>query len=428
MGRQKKATVLSCIFMGGGQFYNKQFLKGALLAAEELIVLILGVASGYFYRGIKGVLTLGIIPYHMENNHVVADNSNFLLIDGVISIIVLILFLLSYAANIADARKQAAAVEKPAYRKRSLRESLDRCFPAFMLAPVFAVILFITLSPVISSFLIAFTDYSSPNHIPPRVLLNWVGIRNFINLINYSIWKRTLLGVMIWTFVWAILSTFFAYFFGLLFALFLNTQNIRFKKFWRTILIIPMVIPGFISILTMNIMFNQVGPINQLLQTLFGMRINWFSNSNIARGLLLFVNTWLALGANMLLMSGILSNLPTDIYEAAELDGATVFRKFKSITLPLVLYSTVPLMLMTFASNINNYGLISMLTGGGPVNPNYSFAGDTDIMSSWIYSLTMKQGQYSMGMVISIILFIFLAFVSFIVIKRSNIFKEGDEI
>jgi arabinogalactan oligomer / maltooligosaccharide transport system permease protein len=427
MEKQKKATILSCIFMGIGQIYNKQYLKGALLAIEELIVLIFGIGSGYFYRSIKGVFTLGIIPLHYENDQAAGDNSTFMMIDGIIAIVAFILVVLSYVANIMDARKQAAIVEKPMYKKRLFRDSFDRSFPAIMLSPVFTVIIFITLVPVISSFLIAFTDYSSPNHVPPRALLNWVGLKNFINLIKLSVWKQTFIGVFIWTFVWAILSTLFAYFFGLLFAALMNSKHIKFQKFWRTIFILPMVIPGFISILTMKIMFNKVGPVNQLLQTLFGVSVDWLSNPGLARGILIFVNTWLALGGNMLLMSGILSNLPTDIYEAADLDGASAFQKFKSITLPLILYSAVPLMVMTFSSSINNYGLISMLTGGGPVNANYSYAGDTDILSSWIYSLTMRQGQYNMGMVISIILFALIALLSIYTIKHSNSFKKEDE-
>lgn len=426
MKKSKKATILSCIFMGSGQIYNKQYIKGALLACLELIVLIFGIP--YFIRSIFGLLSLGVVPLHYEDDQAVGDNSTFLMIDGVIALTVLVIFILVYIANVLDARKQAVIIEKTGYTKRTFRNVADHSFAGIMLSPVFAIIIFVTLVPIICSFLIAFTDYSSPNHLPPRVLLDWVGFKNFINLVKLSVWKSTFVGVLIWTFLWATISTITAYLIGLIFALFLSSKKIVFQKFWRTVLILPMVIPGFITILTMKVMFNKVGPVNQLLLSIFGFSVDWFTNANMSRAILIGVNLWLSVGADMLLMSGIISNLPTDIYEAADLDGASVFQKFKSITLPLVIYSTGPLMVMTFSSNLNNYGIITMLTNGGPVDANYRYAGDSDILSSWIYTLTMKQGQYSMGMVISIIMFAIIALISVYIIKHSKSFKEEDDI
>lgn len=424
MENHRKATILSAIFMGLGQIYNRQFIKGVILCCEEIIVLIFGIP--YFINSIWGLITLGIEPLHYVNDIAVGDNSTFMLIDGIISVVILTLVILSYVANIFDAGKVAKGIENYGYKKKSPAWVIDNRFPVFMLAPVFAVIIFVTLVPVIGSFLIAFTDYSSPNHLTPQVLLNWVGFKNFINLIKLSVWKNTFFGVLIWTFIFAALSTFLAYFMGLIFAIFLDSKKIRFMKIFRTILIFPMVIPGFISILTMRVMFNKVGPINQLLQTIGGVSVDWFANSFIARAILIGVNLWLSVGADMLIMSGVMSNLPMDIYEAADLDGASPFRKFRSITLPLVLYSTAPLIIMTFATTLNNYGIVFMLTGGDPVNSNYRYAGDTDILSSWIYSLTLKQGQYNMGMVISIVMFIIVALISVYIIKHSKSFKEED--
>ena len=126
----------------------------------------------------------------------------------------------------------------------------------------------------------------------------------------------------------------------------------------------------------------------------------------------------------MALMSGIMTSISKDIYEAAEVDGATECQQFWKITLPLVLSATAPLLVMSFASNFNNFGLIYFLTEGGPVNPNFIYAGHTDILISWIYKLTMNDKMYNMASVLSILIFLILGSISAINFTRTAAFKE----
>jgi arabinogalactan oligomer/maltooligosaccharide transport system permease protein len=144
------------------------------------------------------------------------------------------------------------------------------------------------------------------------------------------------------------------------------------------------------------------------------------------RSALFIVQIWLGFPYWMALMSGVLSNVDRELYEAAEVDGASPFQRFRKITLPLVLYATAPLLIMSFATNFNNFNLIYLFTEGGPVKVDYSFAGSTDILISWIYKLTLNQGQYNMTSTISIILFIVVASFSIWNFRQTKAFKEED--
>ena len=128
----------------------------------------------------------------------------------------------------------------------------------------------------------------------------------------------------------------------------------------------------------------------------------------------------------MVYISGILTSISPDLYEAASVDGATGLQKFKSITMPLVLHQTAPTLLMSLAGNFNNFGAIYLLTDGGPINPSYQYAGSTDILLSWVYKMTMNVNQYSMATAISILIFIVIATFSVINLRRTQAFKEED--
>lgn len=111
----------------------------------------------------------------------------------------------------------------------------------------------------------------------------------------------------------------------------------------------------------------------------------------------------------MLLIMGVLTTIPRDMYEAAEVDGATNYQKFRIVTLPMILFSTAPTLIMQFAGNINNFNAIFLLTGGNPVNGNYQYAGSTDLLVTWLYKLTLDQNKNNMASAIGIILFIIVA-------------------
>ena len=391
MNKSKKAAILSALFMGAGQLYNKNIVKSIAL-------------------------------------HAYGDHSIRLLMNGILALIAAAVIVGVYAYNIADAYKTAKRVEEGKYVRVSgnILDRLDRMFPFLVLLPAIIACLSLVVFPVVSSFAIAFTNYSSPYHIPPKNLVDWVGFENFKKLFTMEIWSNTFTKVVGWTIIWGLCCTALTYSLGMILALITNSSLIRFKKFWRSILVLPMATPGFISLLIFRLMFNGMGPINQILNKMGLASVRWLTDPNIAKLVLIGVNTWLATAGTMVYISGILTSIPTELYEAASVDGATGAQKFKSITLPLVLHQTAPMLLMNLAGNFNNFGAIYLLTDGGPINPSYQYAGSTDILLSWVYKMTMSVNQYSMATSISILIFIVIATFSVFNLRRTKSFKEED--
>lgn len=430
MGRHsKRAGALSILFMGLGQMYNRQIVKGILMAAAEAFYII--ALLPYTIKCIKGLITLGDTPQKMVNGKIVqGDHSIFMMVFGIIAIIVLLLFATLYAINVRDAFRVGRLRDegkKPNTFGDSLKNLSEKGFPYLMLTPAGIFTLFLTVVPLIFGIMIAFTNYSSPNHLPPRSLVDWVGLENFINLFKIPSLGKTFGGVAGWTLIWAVLATFTTFFVGLMFAVIINANGIELKKFWRSIFILPWAVPGFISILVMRNMFNgQFGPINKYLQAIGIQPVPWLADPLWAQATCVLVNLWLGFPYYMAMMSGVLTGIPKELFEAASIEGASASQKFFRITLPMVLFATAPLVINGFAYNFNNFTLIYLLTSGNPTNNEYFYAGHTDILLSWLYKLTLEQNQFHMAAVVSIIVFVFIAAISAVNYMRTRSFREED--
>jgi arabinogalactan oligomer/maltooligosaccharide transport system permease protein len=417
--------------MGLGQLYNRQFVKGIAFALLELCVLLCGTRP--FMHAMWGLVTLGETVQQRNARGavvVMGDHSIMLMIEGIIFVFLLLMFIAVYAFNVRDAYVNGRLRdrgEKPANIAESLSRAWEKGFAYILLAPAFVFVLFTIVLPLVFGVLIAFTNYSGPNHLPPKNLVDWVGFETFVSLIKLKAWSRTFFGVLWWTVVWAALATLSTYFVGLFYALLLNHRRVRFKKFWRTLYILPWAVPGVISLLIFRNLFNgEFGPINQYLKLIGLDAIPWMSDPFWAKVAIILVNLWLGFPYWMALMSGVLTNIDHELYEAAEIDGADAFARFRSITLPLILYSTAPLMIMSFAHNLNNFNVIYLFNSGGPANPSYSYAGSTDILISWIYKLTLEQNKFNMASVVSIFIFVVVASFSIWNFRRTRAFKEED--
>lgn len=428
---RNKATILSILSMGLGQIYNRQYIKGLLFLAFEFF------GIGYFIKNLErafwGIITLGENPRTLvKGKWIEGDHSIFIMVESLITLLFLIIFLVVYIQNIRDARKVARLREEGHPSNsfvQTVRYVLDYKFPVALLSIPTIGILFFTILPIIFMVMIAFTNYSAPNHIPPVKLVDWVGFDTFKNLLALKTWSHTFYGVLTWTIIWAVLSTVTTYFGGLLVALLINQQGIKFKGFWRTILILPYAIPQLISLLVMRNMFNgQFGPINQYLQY-FGIgQIPWLTHEIWAKVTVILVNMWVGIPVSMLLIMGVLTTIPKDLYEAAEVDGASGYQKFKIITMPMVLFTTAPTLITQFAGNINNFNMIFLLTGGDPVKGDYQYAGATDLLVTWLYKLTLTQNKYNMASAVGIIIFVIIASFSIYNYRRTKSFKEEDMI
>ncbi|ROR23421.1 carbohydrate ABC transporter membrane protein 1 (CUT1 family) [Mobilisporobacter senegalensis] len=445
MTKRRISTLLSVFIWGGGQFFiGKQRWKGLLFFAMQLSFIGIEMMTGYWieyanglikhfkFRLHGGFLTKGIWGFVTLGTKAGArngDHSTILLINGIITIIIFTIILLIFSLNLKDAYFTGKMMEKqgkcPTF-KESLRTLLKKSFPYVVLSPILLLIAFTVIMPIAFSFLTAFTNYNK-NHLPPGTLIDWVGFSNFTKLFKVPIWSGTFFSVLIWTVIWTICATFSTYFFGMFQAILLNSKYVKLKSLYRGIMILPWAIPQLISLLVFkNLLNGQFGPIGQLLIELglADQRVPFLTDPFLAKITIILVNLWMGFPMFMIMIQGILSNIDKELYEAASIDGANGFQIFGKITFPLVYKATAPLVIMNLAGNFNGFGAIYFLTEGGPVNANYQLAGDTDILISWIYKLTLTHQMYDMAAVMCIILFIFIGSVSFWNFRRTQAFKE----
>ncbi|QHT63540.1 sugar ABC transporter permease [Paenibacillus lycopersici] len=432
---QRTASILSVIIMGLGQLYNRQFVKGILLLCVEIM-------GGYYFvmrlpHAVWGLVTLGEVPTHLVKigkryKNVVGDHSVNLLIGGLVILILFALFVIVYVMNVRDAYRTGKQRDEgiaPSSFRASMSYVADRRFPQLLLTLPAISVLFLTIMPILMAVLLAFTNYSAPEHIPPAKLVDWVGFQTFIDLLSLKTWSHTFYGVFVWTVIWAVIATVTTYFGGLLVALLIDQKGIRFKGLWRSLFIIPYAIPQLISLLVMRNLFNgQFGPINQYL-SYFGLgKVPWLTDPTWAKVTVILVNMWVGIPVSMVLILGVLTAIPKDMYEAAEVDGATAFQKLRVITLPFVFFATTPILITQFAGNINNFNVIFLLTNGDPVNGDYQYAGSTDLLVTWLYKLTLNNNKYNFASAIGIIIFVIVASLSIWSYRRSRSFKEEDMI
>ena len=445
------AALMSTFIWGSGQMYNKQWSKGVAFFLVQLILIateiltgsyLFGIGghlrdAGFFSRGIWGAITLGTELGQLTLDGMTAgDHSVILLIQGIIAALILVVFAIFWIINITDAyktAKQFTLTGELVSSKEWLKNTWEQSFAYIVLIPAGIMLMMFVLMPMIFSFLVAFTNFNSRNN-PPSSLVEWTGLNTFRVLFavggDGAPWLYTFINVFWWTIIFAVISTAVPFFLGLFQAVILNNKRVKGRKVWRSILILPWAMPAMISQLNFQQIFNgSFGPLSGWLVNMgiTNERILWLShptNPWLPRTTILFIGFWLAFPYWMALMSGVMTSISKEVYEAAEIDGATERQQFRKITLPLVLAATAPLLVMSFAANFNNFGLIYFLTGGGPTNPNFMHAGHTDILISWIFSLTLDFRMYNMASVMSIIIFLIIGTISTINFMRTNAFKE----
>ena len=247
--------------------------------------------------------------------------------------------------------------------------------------------------------------------------------QNYVGLLTDPVIRGPFIKVFIWTITFAFLTVLIMFFAGLALALALD-KKIRGRNFYRAILILPYAIPSFMSILIWNGMFNrQFGAVN----TLLGVQIDWYNDPILAKIVILIVNLWLGFPYFYLIATGALQALPSDVQEAAEIDGANGRQIFRLIKLPLLLQILSPLLIASFAFNFNNFNLIYLLTGGGPTNVLAGeTAGATDILITYAYKTAFGSAEQNLGLAsaISVIMFLIVGALSMWSLRRSKVLEE----
>ena len=417
-------TKLSCVIMGLGQMMRGQWVKGIAFFMTEVLFIVYMVRFGGMY--LSKFSTLGTVETHKEGRKTIyGDNSFLILLFGILTLIVIAAFVLLWYLNIKDNLKQEKLLREgrqlPSNGK-VIRSLLDENFDKTLLAlPVSGIFLF-TVLPIIFMICVAFTNYDA-KHQAPTNLFTWVGLENFKNLLSFG--KQgmgmTFFKVLAWTLTWALFATFIDYFLGLAVAMLINKKEIRFKKLWRTILVMTIAVPQFVSLLYIMKMFANDGLINGYL-----LKLGWISapipfwvDPMLSRIMILVVNIWIGIPYMMLIATGLLMNIPADLYESAKVDGATGWQMFSRITLPYMLFVTGPFLLTQFTANLNNFNVIFLLTQGKPQSINLAGnAGSTDLLVTWLYKMTVNDTNYRMAAVIGIMVFIVTAVITMVVYNR----------
>ncbi|MDE0588346.1 maltose ABC transporter permease MalF [Halocynthiibacter sp. C4] len=252
-----------------------------------------------------------------------------------------------------------------------------------------------------------------------------IGLDNFRRIANSKGIRAPMVSIFVWTVVFATLSVGLTFAVGLALAMVLQWPHLRGKTAYRILLILPYAVPAFISILVFRGLFNQnFGEINMILEGLFGIRPNWFTDGGLARLMLVIVNTWLGYPYMMLLAMGFLQSVPADHHKAAALEGAPAWTVFRKITLPQIIPPFLPLLIASFAFNFNNIVLVLLLTRGLPDIPGTIIpAGETDILGSFTFRMAFMDSGQQFGLAGAITFLIFLvvaalAYANFVAMRR----------
>ncbi|MFP7253987.1 sugar ABC transporter permease [Terribacillus goriensis] len=416
--QHRKVALLLSIIPGFGQFYHRQWLKG-------LLFLLITVS---FFVAFKDLLNMGLWGIVTLGTEIPRDNSIFLLAEGLIALIVIFLGLIVYYLNLRDAYKTGIMRDnkQTLYTLRQqYQHVLFKGYPYLISGPAFLLLLFAVVFPILFSFAIAFTNYDLYNS-PPAKLVEWVGFSTFKEIFTVDIWRSTFFDVLAWTVVWTIVASTLQVALGIFLAVVVNQKEIRFKKLFRTILVLPWAVPGFVTILIFAGLFNDsFGAVNNDILAALGLdAIPWLTDPNWARFALIMMQGWLGFPYIFLVTTGVLQSIPEDLYEAATIDGASAFSKFRHITMPMILLSISPIIITQFTFNFNNFNIIYLFNAGGPAVPD-STAGGTDILVSWIYKLTMQSSQYALAAALTIMLSVVVVSIALWQFRKSSTFKEG---
>ena len=445
-------TKLSHFIMGSGNLYHRQVVKGLfylILQALFFLFMIMCPEVNGTPFGFKALGNLALQGHEARidpntGKILSASDSKLMLLFGLVTIIIIIAYLFLWLSNIKSSYLSDERIKtglRPTTFIQDLKSLLDDKFHITMLTPTCIAALAFTVLPTIFMICMAFTTYNDFDMTAEgTVLFHWNGLTNFINMFT----GKTTLGseikarffpVLGWTFIWAIFATITCYFCGILLALLINKKGIKGKKIFRTIFILTIAIPQFISLLAMRNLLGANGPINALLMNWFNLTepINFLGlelkNQNVVltKFMVILINMWVGVPYTMLMTSGILLNIPSDLYEAATVDGASKPKMFFKITLPYVVFVTTPYLISSFIGNINAFNSIFLLTGGGPsVSGGTYKAGQTDLLVTWLYKLTIDNGDYNTGAVIGILTFIITATITLVAYRNSKAYKEED--
>ena len=436
---------LSLLWMGAGYAKRKQYVKAVLMTILEIAVIAFTVKFAMQY--VPKIGSLGTVKMEkvfnmktMKSEFNDYDNSFTILLFSLFSVVVWLAAAVVWFKNVINAYALQKMEEEGQHIntfKEDLKSLIEEKFYITLLTlPVLGVVIF-TLIPILLLIFVAFTNYDQ-QHMPPTELFSWVGLSNFINLFGggglTTTFGYAFVRVLGWTLVWAFFATFTTYIGGILLSLLLNSKKTRWPKMWRTLFIVTIAVPQFVSLLLVRNFFSNGGIVNTICQNIgltgFLRSIGLVSTSYIpflsapgwAHVMIILINIWIGVPYQMLIATGVLMNLPEDQLESARVDGATKFQIFRKITMPYLLFVTGPALITDFVKNINNFNVIYLLTQDVYTTTNQAMANsqakEVDLLVTWLFRLTQDYYNYKMASAIGIIVFIICAVFTLVAFNR----------
>ena len=418
-----------------------------------------GILAEVVQVGFWVFLLLGTLPYMMKLNTLGTvqyedkfdpltltktvndyDNSLLILLIGIIGLVAILFFAIFLMTNLKAVVNVQEKVKKggkaPTFRD-DLKSLINNRFHITLLTLPAIGVLLVNILPILFMICIAFTNYDE-DHQPPTYLFTWVGLENFKTLFTNSqtvTFGYAFIRILLWTLIWALLATFTTYYGGIFLAKFINDRRTHCKKLWRSLFVVTIAIPQFVTLLLVGKMFGDYGIVNSIcakiglthfLQEigLVGAGLSYIpflSKPGWVHVMVVLINIWVGVPFQMLSATGILLNIPNDQLEAARIDGASEHQIFWKIIMPYVYFITGPSLITTIIANINNFNVIYLLTSDY-VTTNMAYANsnakEPDLLITWLFNLTNNYSNYKMASVIGICVFVISAVLTLVSFSR----------
>lgn len=410
---------------GLAQVINKQYIKAIIMFFATIYIYLMAIPYSLGYGNYKGDGIAGLITLAADGGRL--DRSIIFMIEGILAIFLLLIGIFLMLICFKDANKvEKDTIKGSRYKSwvETKQTVFEDGFPYLVLSPAAIITIFIVCIPVVTTVLLAFTGMGPDT----QAKFGWEALKNYKmiflgeGMIGAIFWR--ILG---WTIVWTIGATTLAIALGFILAIVLNNDRIKGKVLFRSIYLLPWAVPAFISILFFSILAADGGTVVNYLKEVFGPNFSIKNDTFIIRLTLICIQAWLGSAYIFLLSTGVLQSINAELYEAADIDGATSFKKLSKITVPLVLFQTAPLLVGQYTFNFNNFSIIALFNNGGPFDPSKygNLAGSSDLLISYIFKLTMNSQYQAIGATITVIISVALMIIAYIGYKNTDAFKRG---
>jgi arabinogalactan oligomer/maltooligosaccharide transport system permease protein len=312
----------------------------------------------------------------------------------------------------------------------------------FYMLPAGIVMSFITLFPLGFEVYMSFTDYGVANLRQGSPAPKWVGLDNYLNILNIDSISALLpdfdfFRMVIFNLWWAFSNCFLHLIFGVLVAVLLNIEGLWFKKLYRALYILPVVIPAIVIATVWRNIFDQDGPFNEVLRFCLGFMsnfdIDWLGTSTFdptnvnfvdnmltaAYWALLVTNVWVGWPLYTVVATGALQSIPSELYEAAVVDGAGTIQRFFTVTVPLLRQTMLPYVMVSFVTTFNLFHLSYFMSGGNPYRR-------TALLVTQSYNLVQGRQLYGLAAAFAVYIFLILLIISLITNRLGKVTASAD--